>query len=81
MSIKDKIKGLVTSNSLRQLDVADKMGMTPQSWRNKLVRESFSLQDIIKLTGHLGLNVAIIDERGRAVVEFDLSDLANKDNK
>ena len=79
MSIKYKIKGLITLNSLRQLDVAEMMSMTPQSWRNKLVIESFSLGDMIKLTGHLGLNVAIIDERGRTVVMFDQSDLANND--
>lgn len=65
-----KIKGLLTSYGKKYSELADYMGMRPQSLYNKMDRGSYSADDLIKIATFLGLTVAFTDVDGKEVVIF-----------
>lgn len=73
MAISDKIKALLAVNGAKGVDVAAYMGMTPQSWHNKLSRGSFSAADLIKLSDYFNCSLTFVGNNQS--ISFDIGDL------
>lgn len=56
------------SRSSQQL--ADGLGITVPAIRNKLSRNSWAVDDLIKLADVCGVRLAFVDDTGRAVLTF-----------
>lgn len=74
MSSKQKIKGLIATQGASSQNVADSLGITVAAARNKLSRNSWSVNDLINLASGLGVNLAFVDNNGRVIITFDSND-------
>lgn len=73
-SSKAIIKGLIAMRSRSSQQLADGLGITVPAVRNKLSRNSWAVDDLIKLATVCGVRLAFVGADGRAVVTFDSSD-------
>lgn len=72
MSVSDKIKAAMTIKHLKNADLAQYLGIAPQSVRNKLYRDSFTAEDLIKISDFLGCELAfIIDDKHKIILDMD----------
>ncbi len=74
MSSKNKIKGLIATQGASSQTIAQALGITVAAARNKLSRNSWSVNDLIRLANGLGVRLAFIGPDGHAVTTFDSSD-------
>lgn len=81
MNSKQKIKGLISIQGANSQKIADSLGITVAAARNKLSRNSWSINDLINLATGLGVNLAFIDDAGRVVISFNSNDAIKKENK
>lgn len=51
------VKQILIENKMPIKDIADKMGIKPQSLSNKISRDSFTLEDILIISDILGCDV------------------------
>ncbi|MCD7762705.1 MAG: helix-turn-helix domain-containing protein [Lachnospiraceae bacterium] len=56
-TIKDILKD--SNKSLTQNDLAAVLGMTKQSFSNKMSRDTFTVQDMIKIASYLDMTVVL----------------------
>ena len=63
-----RIKGLLAIKGKRQKDLAEYLGITPQSLQNKLTRGSFSAEDLIRIAIFTGVDLAYIERGSSSVV-------------
>ena len=54
MSVTNKIRAMLNIAEKKPSDLADCLGVSVQAVRNKFSRDSFSVNDIIKITDTLG---------------------------
>lgn len=73
--IKNKIKQLLLATNKTQMDLSKEFGITKQTFGNKLSRETFKIQDLIKIAKATGTTLAFIDKDGIPVVRFDKEDI------
>lgn len=73
--IKNKIKALLLATNKAQIDIAKEFKILKQTFNNKLSRETFKIQDLIKLANATGTTLAFIDKDEYAVVKFDKEDI------
>lgn len=59
MSKANKIRGLLTSCNKTQVDLAKYMNVSEQAIRNKFSRDSFSADDLIKISDFVGCKLSI----------------------
>ncbi|MDK2905445.1 MAG: hypothetical protein PWR12_1521 [Eubacteriaceae bacterium] len=72
MSVSDKIKSLLQLKGVKNKDLADYLGITPQSMRNKFTRGSFSADDLIKISDFLGCKLYFdVDEDVKIALTTD----------
>lgn len=64
------IKGLIAMRSRSSQQLADGLGITVPAIRNKLSRNSWAVDDLIKLAQACGVHLAFVDDTGRAVLTF-----------
>ena len=64
------IKGLIAMRCMSSQALADGLGITVPAVRNKLSRNSWSINDLVKLAQACGVRLAFVDETGRAVLTF-----------
>lgn len=64
------IKGLIAMRSRSSQQLADGLGITVPAIRNKLSRNSWAVDDLIKLANVCGVRLAFVDDAGRAVLTF-----------
>ena len=76
--VKNKIKQLLLATNKTQIDIAKEFDITKQTFGNKLSRETFKIQDLIKLAKATGTTLAFIDKDGDAVVKFDNEDIKKR---
>ena len=50
MAVADKVKAMLNLKGKKIMDLADYFGMSPQAMRNKLNRDSFSAEDLIRIS-------------------------------
>lgn len=72
MSVTDKIKALLSIKGKKNIDLAEYLGISPQSMQNKLSRGSFSAEDLIKIADFLECRLEFtIDENQKIVLGMD----------
>lgn len=60
MSISNKVKGLLQIQGKKNVELANYLGIAPQSLANKFNRDSFSGADLIRIADFLNCEVAFI---------------------
>lgn len=78
--IKNKIKQLLLASDITQVEVAKRYGVTKQTFANKVSRETFKIQDLIKLADVTKTKLCFIDENEHIVVRFDMEDIKKRDS-
>ena len=72
MSVTDKIKALLSIKGKKNIDLAEYLGISPQSMQNKLSRGSFSSEDLIKIADFLECRLEFnIDGNQKIVLGMD----------
>lgn len=72
MSVTDKIKALLSIKGKKNIDLAEYLGISPQSMQNKLSRGSFSAEDLIKIADFLECRLEFnIDGNQKIVLGMD----------
>ncbi|WKY47065.1 helix-turn-helix domain-containing protein [Eubacteriaceae bacterium ES3] len=80
MSVSDKIKSLLQLKGVKNKDLAEHLGITPQSMRNKFTRGSFSADDLINISDFLGCKLYFdVDEDVKISLTTD--DLRNPEKQ
>lgn len=78
MPVSDKVRALLALRGKRQADLAAHFGMKPQSMNNKIKRDSWSAEDLIKVAEFTGSRVAfVLDDDQKIYLES--SDLDDKE--
>ncbi len=70
MDSKNTIRALLAMRGINSAAVAAGQGITVAAARNKVSRNSWSLDDLIKLAATCGVRLAFVDDNGRAVLTF-----------
>ena len=73
MSVANKIKFIMGEKAKKREDIAKVLKITSQAVSNKFNRDSFSVEDLIKIADCLGVSLALVDN-GK-IIEFGLDDL------
>ena len=68
-----RIKGLLALKGKMHKELAEYLGMTPQSLQNKFNRGSFSADDLIRIAMFTGVELAYIEKGSGNIVQFDES--------
>lgn len=76
MSVSEKIKAAIILQGQQLSGVAAELGQSKQAFGNKIARGSFSVDDLIRVAGVIGLEVALIDQAGAPLVKFKPEDAA-----
>lgn len=76
MSVSEKIKAAVIIQGRQLSEVAADLGQSKQAFGNKIARGSFSVDDLIRVAGVIGLEVALLDSQGAQIVKFKPEDAA-----
>lgn len=80
MAVSDKINALLQIQGVKKYELAEFLGMSPQSLRNKFNRSSFSAEDLIKISSFLNCTLAFeIDEKQKIII--DESDIREQNEK
>ena len=70
MAVTDKIKALLSIKGKKNIELAQYLGISPQSMQNKLARGSFSAEDLIKISDFLECTLAFeIDENQKIILD------------
>lgn len=77
----NKIVSLLALNGLNRTKYAEYMGMSKSSLGNKIKRGSWTAADLISLAEMTGNKLAIVDEQGKRLIEFEREDLPDKEQK
>lgn len=76
MSVTDKIKALLSIKGKKNVELAAYLGISPQSFQNKLNRGSFSAEDLIKIADFLECTLAFEIDNSQKII-LDKMDLRN----
>ena len=72
MSVTDKIKALLSIKGKKNVELAEYLGISPQSMKNKLSRGSFSAEDLIKIAAFLECTLEFkIDDAQSIILTLD----------
>lgn len=71
--ISDKIKTIMKDKHITNIQLAEHLGMSPQSLSNKFYRDSFSVQDLITILDFMDCKL-IIEPKPHHTIAFSLSD-------
>lgn len=72
--ISNKIKAIMKEKYITNIQLANHLGISPQSLSNKFYRESFSVQDLIIILNYLDCELVISSKPDIKVV-FSLDDV------
>ena len=68
MAVADKVKAMLNLKGVKIKDMADYFGMTQQAMRNKLNRDSFSAEDLIKVSMFLDAELSFRISANQVIV-------------
>lgn len=72
MAVSDKIRALLKMTRKTQTGLAEKMDISRQALSNKLYRESFSAEDLIRIAEYTEVTLLFSkDENNRVVLEVE----------
>ena len=70
MAVTEKVKALLSIKGKKNIELAEHLGMSPQSLQNKLNRSSFSAEDLIKIADFTGATLAFeVNDNQKSVFE------------
>ncbi len=70
MAVTEKVKALLSIKGKKNIELAEHLGMSPQSLQNKLNRSSFSAEDLIKIADFTGTTLAFeVNDNQKIVFE------------
>lgn len=72
---KEKISYLFKATGKKQIDLAEKKGISKQQLSNKLRAGAYKGKDLLEIADFTETKLAFIDKNGKVVVEFDSSDI------
>lgn len=72
--VSDKIKQVMKEKGIKVNQLADYMGVKPQSVTNKFARDSWSVQDLISILDFLGCQL-VIEYKPDTKIVFSMSDI------
>ena len=77
MSISNKVKGIMSYKGKKSYELAEYFGISAPAMRNKMSRDSFSAEDLIKIADFLNCKLAfLIDDDQKTIL--DLNDIIEK---
>ena len=79
--LSDKLKALLTLTGKSQGSLAEYKNISKQQQSNKIRCAAYKLNELVELADFTGTQLAFIDEKGDAIIKFDLSDLQKDDKK
>ena len=66
MSVADKVKSIMALKGIKSKDLAAMLGLGAEAMRSKFYRDSFSVEDLIKICDALGVQIAlVIDDKNQ----------------
>lgn len=74
-----RIKGLLALKGKMNKELAEYLGISPQSLQNKFNRGSFSADDLIKIATFTGVDLAYVEKGTPGVVKLDKSCIRQKE--
>ncbi len=66
--ISEKIKAILSLTGNKQADLAQHLAIAPQSVANKMVRDSWSAVDLVKVAGMVGAKLEFVLPDGQQIV-------------
>lgn len=79
MSISNKIKALLKLKNKKSIELTHALDLKyAQSLNTKYLRESFTVQDLIKLAELTDTQLALIDQNDKPVITFNIDDIEAK---
>lgn len=72
--VSDKIRQIMKDKGVKVNDLANYMGVKPQSVTNKFARDSWSVQDLISVMDFLGCQI-VIEYKPDTKVVLSMSDI------
>ena len=70
MAVTEKVKALLSIKGKKNIELAEHLGMSPQSLQNKLNRSSFYAEDLIKIADFTGTTLAFeVNDNQKIVFE------------
>lgn len=76
--LSDKIKQVMKYKKVSNVQLAEYLGILPQSLSNKFSRDSLSLKDTINILDHLGCKL-VIELDPDHIIKFNNSDIVSGD--
>ena len=62
MALKDTFKAITKNKNVTQLEMAETLGISKQNFSNKVQRNTFSPDELVKIADMLGMEIAFIDK-------------------
>lgn len=62
MALKDTFKAITKNKKVTQLEMAETLGISKQNFSNKVQRNTFSPDELVKIADMLGMEIAFIDK-------------------
>ncbi len=67
MAVSDTVKAILALRGRKQSELAERFGITPQSMRNKMSRDSWSAGDLMRVAELVGGRVAFVLPDGQMI--------------
>lgn len=67
MSTSDKVKAVLSCTGKKQVELADHLGMRKQNLATKMMRDSWSASDLVKVANFAGAKVGFILPDGTCI--------------
>ena len=74
MNVSEKVKAILTLNGKKLIELADYFGMTRQSMSNKVLRESWSAKDLVKVAAFVDCDLSFEMKDGQRIYLFSQAD-------
>jgi len=71
LAISNKIKGLMNFKGKKSYELAEYFGISAPAMRNKISRDSFSAEDLIKIAAFLEIDLAFISDTQKTILDMD----------
>ena len=68
MAIKETFKAISKDKNVTQLEMANTLGISKQNFSNKVQRNTFSPDELVKIAMSLEMEIAFIDKNGKKYI-------------
>ena len=68
VAIKETFKAISKDKNVTQLEMANTLGISKQNFSNKIQRNTFSPDELVKIATSLEMEIAFIDKNGKKYI-------------